>query len=103
MTSKRIPLEAEESDSIGKDDGLERYLAQTIDLRNETALVIEGHGSWPVFKTLDGTRVFLLGQLSEMTGRDIEELTTLVSTRRIQGVCVGDMWFTTKEEAENRR
>jgi hypothetical protein len=102
MNRERIPIQPADLNSDGKDGILEQYLADTMDLRNESALIIvHSDGRGPVFQTLDGTQVFSLGELSDMTNRHVEELTRLLDTGRVRGVRIGDMWFARKEEVEN--
>ena len=75
------------------DDRFEDFLAQTIDLRNEPALVRKGEG----WQTPDGTPYVLLQELAQETGRSLADLQADFDAGIIQGVLIGDRRYAKQE------
>jgi len=73
----------------GSGNPLEDYLAKTIDLRNESALVREGD-QW---QTLDGTPHVPLQELAQRTSRSLGDLQANFDAGRMPGVQIGDQRF----------
>ena len=70
-------------------DPLEDYLAQTIDLRSEPALMRDGEG----WKTLDGTPHVPLLEVAQESGRSLDDLKADFDAGKISGVRIGDQRY----------
>jgi hypothetical protein len=81
-----------------EDDLLEQYLKQTVDLREQPALVREGR-RW---RTLDGTPHVPLRELARRTGRDLTDLQADFDAGRIMGVRIGNERFA-RQKVQKRR